>query len=205
MTTFKLELKNYKRPRSSAIKAHLQRWLDDDRTEAVWTKVNKAAGEKLTPGELIQHVIRARAKTAALPAQIAYTALERDFVKKWHAPQIKQALAKGKTLSEIADILEDAAFEMRLIEKVSLLATYPAGVISRKNQDGSQARRAFSLIMSEFFKQRCDKWMDNEVAVLLDVALPRKEATDIQEVRDYRTKRDKDQKTSGGFEPQKLH
>jgi hypothetical protein len=105
-----------------------------------------------------------------------------------HEARIKDALKSNKSLSEIADVLEDAAADFRLSDKLldQRLDGLPANFESRKNQNGSQARRAFCLILSEFFQKRCGMWMDNEVAVLIDIALPRREATDIAEVREYR-------------------
>ncbi|MGY3344679.1 MULTISPECIES: hypothetical protein [unclassified Bradyrhizobium] len=192
MGTFKDELRRYPKPRSSAIKAHLKEWLEHPEADAVWQKVSKAAGANLTPEEFIDVVIRARAAARGLPHRIKGNAQDRSQVIKWHQPRIRQALASSSmTLSQIADVLEYAAFEMRQIEKFSNmdLADYPVGAISSKDQKGSQSRRAFCLIMFEFFQQRCDRWMDAEVAALLDSALPRDEATTVDEVREFRKSR----------------
>ncbi|MCC8957640.1 hypothetical protein H8B02_30675 [Bradyrhizobium sp. Pear77] len=101
--------------------------------------------------------------------------------------QIAEALASNKTPLEIADVLEEAAKRLRFREKFALLDGYPQEAISRRQ--ASQSRRAFSLAMSDFFRERCDKWMDNETGVLLEIAFGGEDSS--QEVRDYRKDRNK--------------
>jgi ferric-dicitrate binding protein FerR (iron transport regulator) len=48
-----------------ADRAHLQRWLDDDRTDEEWEKISGVArehGELLLPNSFIREVLAARAK-----------------------------------------------------------------------------------------------------------------------------------------------
>ena len=190
MTKFKDELLKYPWPRSSAIKAHGKRWLDDDRSEDVWQKVSKAAGAQLRPDDFIRFVVRARARAAGLVHTLDFhTEAGRRYLAA-HEARIKDALKSNRSLSEIADVLEEAASDFRLCDNLldQRLSGLPANAVSRKDHNGSQARRAFCLLLSGFFKERCGTWMDVEVAALLDIALPqrRREATDISEVREYR-------------------
>jgi len=191
LTKFKDELRNYPWPRSSAIKEHGKRWLRHASAEEIWQKVSRAAGPNLTAHEFILFVIRARTAAGSLSARIKVSASDRASVIRWHQPKIKEALASTRSLSEIAVVLEDAAFEMQQIEKSStiVLADYPAGAISSKDQKGSQRRRAFCLIMFEFFRERCRQWMDGPVATLVDIAFPRGEATTEDAVREFRKSR----------------
>jgi hypothetical protein len=190
VTKFKDELRKYPWPPSSAIKAHGKRWLDDDRSDDIWQKVNKAAGAQLTPDDFIRFVITARGRAAGLvPTLDFYDEAGRRYLAA-HEARIKDALKSNRSLSEIADVLEEAASDFRLCDNLldQRLSGLPVNAVSRKNQKGSQARRAFCLLLSGFFKERCGTWMDVEVAALLDIALPqrRREATDISEVREYR-------------------
>jgi hypothetical protein len=190
MMTFKDELRKYPWPRSSAINAHAKRWLKDNRNEEIWRKVSKAAGERLTAGEFIRFVVKARSRAAGLPHILDQAGRYRAGILAHHERCIKAALKSRKLLDEIADVLENAAMDFRLFEKLTLhdLEKYPEGTISRKNQKGSQARRAFCLLLLGFFEQKCKMWMENEVAALLDIALPQRgrDATNISEVRGYR-------------------
>jgi hypothetical protein len=190
VTKFKDELRKYPWPRSSAIKAHGKRWLEDDRSEDIWKKVGKAAGAQLKPEEFIRFVVQARSRSEGLPHILDQLVRNRGGILAHHEPRIKAAMKSKKSLIEIAGVLDDAAFDLRLFDKLEVLdlEKYPQGTISQKNQNGSQARRAFCLLLSGFFQERCGTWMDVEVAALLDIALPqrRREATDISEVREYR-------------------
>src|SRR5258705_13672250 len=97
-------------------------------------------------------------------------------------------MASKKSFAQIADVLDDVASDLRFFEKfdVRVLEEYPQGAISRKNQSGSQARRAFCLAVGDFLCEKSGKWMDGQVATLVDIALPQAEATTIVQVRAMR-------------------
>ncbi|WP_315729125.1 hypothetical protein [Bradyrhizobium sp. SZCCHNS2015] len=188
MTAFKQELENW-RPRSSAIKTLLQRWRDDDRAEDIWRKVAKAAGANLTPSEFIHLVARTAMAARALPARIKRQKLETAATRAGLGAQIFEAFASDKSNLELAEILEEAAWQLRFREQFTMLDNYPQGARSRSQT--SQSRRAFSLALSDFFKERCNKWMDNEAGVLLEIAFGPQGDDISQEVRDYRRRRQK--------------
>jgi hypothetical protein len=194
-TKFKDELRKYPWPRSTAIRAHLQRWLDNDETEAVWRKISRAA-DQLKADDFIGFVVKARCRAAGLvPTLDFHTEAGRRYLAA-HEARIKAAFkaafrSKNRSLSEIADVLEDAAADFRLCENLleDRLSGLPINVVSRKDQKGSQARRAFCLAVGEFLNEKSGKWMDDEVATLLDIALPRKKQSTIVEVSEFRKKR----------------
>jgi hypothetical protein len=191
VTKFKDELRKYPWPRSSAIKAHGKRWQEDDRSEDVWQKVSKAAGAQLRPDDFIRFVVKARGRAAGLVYILDFhTEAGRRYLAA-HEARIKAALKSNKSLSEIADILEAAASDFRFHDAMldETLSELPVNAVSRKDQNGSQARRAFCWILFEFFKERCGKWMDDEVATLVDIALPRNKQTTIDEVSEFRKRR----------------
>jgi hypothetical protein len=190
MTKFKDELRKYPWPPSTAIKTHGKRWLEDDRSEEVWQKISRAA-DKLEAKDFIRFVITARGRAEGLvPTLDFYAEAGRRYIAA-HEARIKAALKSNRSLSEIANILEDAAEDFRLCDNLldQRLSGLPENVISRKNQKGSQVRRAFCLILFEFFKKHCGNWMDTEVATLLDIAIPRKNPATIDEVSEFRKKR----------------
>jgi hypothetical protein len=102
-----------------------------------------------------------------------------------HEARIKDVLKSKGSLSEIADVLEDAAADFRLHDTLfnDRLSRLPANVVSRKDQDGSQAKRAFCLAILEFLQEQCGKPMHGEVATLVDIALDLEEPTTIDQVR----------------------
>jgi hypothetical protein len=192
VTKFKDELRKYPWPPSSAIKAHGKRWLEDDRSQGVWQKISRAA-DQLRAEDFIKFVVNARCRAAGLVPTLDFHAEAGRRYLAAHEARIKDALKSNRSLSEIADVLEEAASDFRLCDNLldERLSGLPANAISRKDQNGSQARRAFCWILFEFFKERCRMWMDDEVATLLDIALPRKkkEPTTIDEVREFRKRR----------------
>jgi hypothetical protein len=190
VTTFSQELRQWQ-PRSSAIRSHLRRWLDDDRAEDIWKTISKAAGPNLGAEEFIQFVARAAMASRALPVRIEASKREASAAVTGQGARIAEAFASNRSPSEIADVLEDAAWQLRFREKFSLLEKYPDGVISRRQKGDSQQRRAFGLSMSDFFRERCGKWMDNEAGVLLEIAFGPNGDDISQEVRDYRRSRSK--------------
>src|SRR5664279_3719167 len=157
---FKDELQKYPWPPATAIKAHAKRWMEDDRSEEVWQKISRAA-DQLRAEDFIRVVITARWRAEGLvPTLDFYSEAGRRYLAA-HEARIKAALKSNRSLSEIAYILEDAAYDFRLCDNMldEQLSGLPDNVISRKNQKGSRPRRAFCLILFEFFKKHCGKWM----------------------------------------------
>jgi hypothetical protein len=190
VTKFKDELRKYPWPPSSAIKAHGKRWLENDDAENVWRKISRAA-DQLKAEDFIKFVVTARCRARGLVPTLDFHAEAGRRYLAAHTARIKAALKSDHSLSEIADVLDEAASDFRLCYNLldQRLSGLPGNAISQKNQKGSQARRAFCLILFEFFKEHCEMWMDEQVAILLDVAMPRNKTTDISEVREYRRKR----------------
>jgi hypothetical protein len=191
LTKFKDELRKYPWPRSSAIRAHLQRWLDDERADDVWKAVSKAAGANLGTEEFIRFVASTAMSSRALPVRIKTYKREAGAALSGYGARVAEAFGSNKSLGEIAELLEEVAWQLRFRERVAMLDRYPAGAISRRQKGDSQQRRAFSLSMSDFFEERCGKWMDDEAGVLLEIAFGPKGDDISQEVRDYRKSRAK--------------
>jgi hypothetical protein len=190
-TKFKDELRKYPERgdamQGGAIRAHLKRWLDNDETENVWRKISRAA-DQLKAEDFIRFILSARGRAAGLaPTLDFHGEVSRRYLAA-HEARIKDALKSNRSFSEIADVLEDAASDFRLCDNLldQRLSGLPANAVSRKDKNGSQARRAFCLILFEFLKKRCGRWMDDEVATLVDIALPRKKPTTIDEVHEFR-------------------
>jgi hypothetical protein len=187
LTKFQDYLRKYPRPRSSAIRAHLQHWLDQPDADAVWQKIVKKA-ENLSPDDFIRFVIAARGWASGLVPTLEFHSQDRQHCIEMHAPLIKDALKSSRPLSEIANVLEAAAFDFRHCDDWlnSRLSHLPVDAVSRKKRGGSQAHRAFCLALLQFFNEKCGAWMDGEVATLVDIALPRRGTTSEDDVRAYR-------------------
>jgi hypothetical protein len=188
---FKQELLNFPWPPSSAIKAHGKRWIDaceanPNQQEEVWQRVSRAIPD-LSPRDFIKFVIRARVRAVGLPAFLARD--DREPTAEEIKQRIKRALNSKKTLSEIADLLETAAFSIRNREAFSevYLEGLPSTAFSRKTDAKAQALRAFCVVLGDFFKQRSKHWLDEVVPTLADIALDRKnDPTSIETVREFR-------------------
>lgn len=188
-TKFKDELRKYP-GRGGAIRAHLKRWLDDDRTENVWRKISRAV-DQLKAEDFIRFVVNTRGRAGGLiPTLDFHTEAARRYLAA-HEARIKDAMKSSGSLSEIADVLEAAASDFRFHDSWldSKLSGLSVNAVSRKDENGSQARRAFCLTVGEFLNEKCGLWMDEEVAMLTDIALPRKKQTTIDEVKEFRKRR----------------
>jgi hypothetical protein len=186
-TKFKDELRKYPWPPSTAIRAHGRRWREHDQTEIVWRKISRAANQ-LKADDFIRFVVKARCRAAGLVPTLDFHAEAGRRYLAAHEARIKAAFGSNRSLSEIAEVLEDAAADFRLCDNLldSRLSGLPVKAVSRKDQKGSQARRAFCLVIGEFLNEKSGKWMDAEVATLVDIALPQADATTIDQVRAMR-------------------
>jgi hypothetical protein len=172
-TSFKDELRSFPRPKSSAIRQHLTQWRDDYRAEEVWQKIC-ANSDGILTAEFIRVVIKARCDAAGLPHRLNHYASTRAHLISLHKAKIAKALASTQSVSEIAEVLDDAAADFRGIGRgIDLdLDELPANVITRKDQAGSLTRRMFYRTVGDFLYKKCGRWMETDVAVLADIAFP---------------------------------
>lgn len=168
-TSFKDELRRFPWPKSSAIRQHLTRWRDDYRAEEVWQKI-RAKSDCISADEFIRAVVSARCDAAGLIHRINSYVSRRAHSISFHKAKMAKALASTQSLSEIADVLDDAAADFRVIDRD--LDELPANVITRKNQAGSLTRRIFYRTVGDFLYKKCGRLMDTDVAVLADIAFP---------------------------------
>jgi hypothetical protein len=174
--SFKDELRRFSWPKSSAIRQHLTRWRDDYRAEEIWQKIR--ANSDISAEEFIRIVIRARGEAAGLIHTINSYVRARDHSISFHKVRIAKALASTQSLSDITNVLDNAAADFRIID--SQCDELPANVITRNDRDGSLTRRMFYLAIGGFLSKKCDRWMDSEVAALADIAFPGTEFTTDQ-------------------------
>jgi hypothetical protein len=175
--------------RSSATLDLLDRWIAEERTEEVWKKIASIDG--LSALDLIRTVIRARYSAQA--------SVNRVYGAKWKGgnfPGWAGALANLKkrvvaelsksaaaiSPADVVEIFERAADEARdfhamLFEHFSDhlgLPGRPKFVMSRKDQAGTRVRNLFIQIVGEFLMSKVGQRLNDEVAVLTEIAFPGK-------------------------------
>ena len=193
--SFKAALKEYKKSPawSSDDHDHLQRWIDDDRAEQVWDKIQCAVrsnNRRLSPKTFINDMLAARRVAIATGHRgklrernrNAADEMERlaNFLRKPH-PYGMPGYPKSTTL---ARMLEEAASYYRTIVEPRRNVS---GVLkfSRK----AQPHMIFMSMVSNDLKGITRRWRDEEVAVLAEIAFDWPDAIDLEAVRWARRQR----------------
>jgi hypothetical protein len=192
---FKAVLTEYKKSSASGSedRAHLQRWIDDDRAEQVWDEIQCAVRNNnlwLPPKTFIRDILAARPVAIAIAHRrklrehyrTAAKQMERvaKFLRKPHpygTPGYPQS-------TKLARMLDEAASYFR--EEVEPSRNLP-GVLkfSRK----AQPHMIFMSMVSNDLKGITGRWCDEEVAVLAEIAFDRPDAIDLEAVRWVRRQR----------------
>jgi hypothetical protein len=180
---------------------HLARWVDDDRAETVWQKIQNFAwgpvqGYDPIDGFIVS-VLVARRIANAIPTlihaderrkRLSARCLERAhdldaLAKTWkeigncNHPNAKLALTRAKKHEAEAELWRK--FARRPPRKRPFL-------ISRVDRSRSQQQRAFMQLVSKYMIDVCGRPLDDEVAVLNDIASGTSEATSVFQARSAR-------------------
>jgi len=175
---FKAALIAYaQRPRlTTAEGAHLQRWAEDDRAEEVWQAIERAAQENnkllLSAACFICQILAIKRVARAMDH------LRKDRVRiRKHAEEMER---KAKFLlmpdplgmppifprsGELARLLRDAAAAFR---GAVAPTQYVPGV--GKTSRESDAPAIFMSQVGHYLKETTGQWLDNQVAVLTEIA-----------------------------------
>jgi hypothetical protein len=195
--SFKAALREYKKSSASGSddRAHLQRWIDDDRTEQVWDKIQCAARSNnlwLPPKILITDILAARRVAIATGHRgklreryrNAADEMQRlaEFLRKPHPygmPGYPQS-------TKLARMLDAAASYFR--GEVEPSRNVP-GVLKFGRQ--SQPHMIFMSMVSNDLKGITGRWLDEQVGVLAEIAFDSHDIIDAEAVRWVRRQRKK--------------
>jgi len=193
--SFKAVLREYKKSSASGSndRAHLQRWIDDDRTEQVWDTIQCAVRSNnlwLPPKIFITDILAARRVAIATGHRgklreryrNAADEMQRlaEFLRKPHPygmPGYPQS-------TKLARMLDAAASYFR--GEVEPSRNVP-GVLKFGRQ--SQPHMIFMSQVSNDLKGITGRWLDEEVAVLAEIAFDWPDVIDLEAVRWARCQR----------------
>jgi hypothetical protein len=193
--SFKAVLREYKKSSawSSDDRAHLQRWINDERAEQVWDKIRCAARSNnlwLPPKTFITEILAARRVAMAtghrgkLRERYRNAASEMERVATFLRKPHPYGMPGYPQSTRLARMLDDAASYFR--KEVEPSRNVP-GVLkfSRK----AQPHMIFMSMVSNDLKGITGRWCDEEVAVLAEIAFDWPDAIDLEAVRWVRRQR----------------
>ena len=170
---------------------HLNRWSDDDRADDVWSKISD--GIRKTQGiepnhyahYLIQEVLRLRGFVRNPNVRPAYLERAMDAARIARflngppgfpppMPQFPNYKVLAASLNELSRMLREQSSHS---EKV--------GLVRSSRETNSRARMDFIRLASDLLKSLCGQPLDNETAVLTQIAFGEKK-TDVDSVRNVR-------------------
>ena len=171
----------------AAARAHLKRWADDDRADEVWDSIKYAAqkrGRPLTPKMFIGQILSARSAAELIDRRRTERHRYRRFARQMVevAKFLRERPSGGGPppipFSEpLAQMLKRAAKILRREAEVSW--TTPGQIrVSRSNRD--RLRVAFTSMVSNDLYGITDRWLDEQVAVLAEIAMNARDITTDQ-------------------------
>jgi hypothetical protein len=156
--------------RNSADLDTLDRWIKDERGEAIWRNLKKQRPDA-DASAFIRTILTARRSTAATINRTA------SFKAEWKAalPKLKKRLSKldgSRGPLEVANTLEAAAERLREMHRFHFGFADQANFdLSRKDQGGSRARKLFMQIVGNILVDQFGRRFDDDVATLAEIAL----------------------------------
>jgi hypothetical protein len=193
--SFKAVLREYKKSSASGSddRAHLQRWIDDDRAEQVWDEIQCAVRSNnlwLPPKRFIIDILAARPVAIAiahrrkLREHYRTTAEEMERVTKFLRKPHPYGMPGYPQSTKLARMLDDAASYFR--KEVEPSRNVP-GVLKFGRQ--SQPHMIFMSMVGNDLKGITGRWLDEEVAVLAEIAFDWPDVIDLEAVRWARRQR----------------
>jgi len=190
--SFNAALKEYKKSPAwgSDDRAHLQRWIDNDRAEQVWDGIQCAARSNklwLPPKIFITDILAARRVAVAiahrrkLREHYRSAAKEMERVAKFLRKPHPYGMPGYPQSTEVARMLDEAASYFRTI--VEPRRNMP-GVLKFGRQ--SQPHMILISMVSNYLKGITGRWLDEEVGVLTEVAFDSRDIIDPEAVRRVR-------------------
>jgi hypothetical protein len=160
-------------------KAFLTRWIKDNRTEGVWSKITKIAPRTgRFPQLLIARFVTIRRRAFNEERFLNDERGRTEFAAGLRKRLIYE-LRSDISNTALADHLERAASFLRM----SSPPPPPADLgPTRQDRDGSRRRLFFMRQTSEELRQITGRWLDDETATLTEIAFPGAEIT-VEQVR----------------------
>ena len=195
--SFKTALREYKKSFAlgSDDRAHLQRWIDDDRTEQVWDTIQRAVRSnnlRLPPKTFISDILAARRVAIAtghrgkLRERYRNEADEMERVAKFLRKPHPYGMPGYPQSTKLARMLDEAASYYRTIVEPS--RNVP-GVLKFGRQ--SQSHMIFMSMVSNDLKRITGRWLDEKAGVLAEIAFDSRDIIDPEAVRWVRRQRKK--------------
>jgi hypothetical protein len=171
----------------AATRAHLKRWADDNRADEVWDRIRSAAQERgipLTPKFFIGEILSAKSVAELIDRRRT----ERDRYRRFATQMEEIATFLRERPSgggpppipfgePLARMLKNAAKILWREAEVSW--TTPGQIrVSRSNRD--RLRVAFTSMVSNDLHRITGRWLDEQVAVLAEIALNARDITGDQ-------------------------
>jgi hypothetical protein len=183
--SFKTSLREYKKSFAlgSDDRHHLQRWIDDDRTEQVWAEIQYAARSK---NPWLPRVAKAIPHQRKLREHYRRAAKEMERVAKFLRKPHPYGMPGYPKSTTLARMLDDAASYYRTTVEPS--RNVP-GVLKFGRQ--SQSHMIFTNMVSNELKRTTGRWLDEKVGVLAEIAFDSADIIDPEAVRGVRRQRKK--------------
>jgi len=193
--SFNTALREYKKSSawSSDDRAHLQRWMDDPRAEQVWDNIECAARSNnlwfparifITDTLAARRVAIATGHRGKLRERYRNAADEMERVAKFLRKPHPYGMPGYQQSTKLARMLDDAASYFR--KEVEPSRNVP-GVLKFGRQ--SQPHMIFMSEVSNELKGITGRWLDEEVAVLAEIAFDWPDVIDLEAVRWARRQR----------------
>jgi hypothetical protein len=187
--SFNAVLREYKKSSASGSddRAHLERWINDDRAEQVWDKIQCAARSNnawLPPKFFITEILVARRVSMAirhrgkLRERYRNAADEMQRVAKFLRKPHPHGMPGYPQSTKLARMLDEAASYFRTIVEPRRNMT---GVLKFGRQ--SQPYMIFISSVSNDLKKIARRWLDEEVGVLAEIAFDSRDIIDPEAVR----------------------
>jgi hypothetical protein len=157
-------------------KAFLTRWIKDDRTEGVWSKITKIAPRMARfPQLLIARFVTIR-RRAFYEERLLNDERGRAEFAAGLRKRLIYEMRSDISNTALADHLERAASFLRTPSPPPPADLGP----TRQDRNGSRRRLFFMRQTSEELRQITGRWLDDETATLTEIAFPGTEITDEQ-------------------------
>jgi hypothetical protein len=179
---YKVKLKRNPDAKLTTTRAHVDRWMKDNRAQKVWTIIkNKAPA--LEAQEFIRTILKARSNAVGLVNRIAHHNGKYEYWKKRYSKEASELRTTKLPLEEIAERLEAMASDLRDLAEFRAYDIADDLKVSRQDLNGSRAMKLFVQSVSILIHEISGERRYGELATLTEIAFP-SHKLDIEKIRD---------------------